>query len=224
MPCGMSLWESRKDVSSFSICNEVFDELMAHRESRMAKNDLAFATVESCRKILDDIRRPEIGEEIFEQVRYSRLVEIADARHATKKTYDNVISPLRCALEHGYRDHPEKHNRAAGLKGFRIAKKDRPAVDPLTFAKPESLIAATREDRGEARANYDEFRLFTGLQPSEQIALLVSDCDLSQGKISVTKARSLGAVETHPAAPEGALPRSLQRAALIREMESDDRQ
>lgn len=28
-------------------CNDVFDEFMAHCESRMAKNDLAFATVDS---------------------------------------------------------------------------------------------------------------------------------------------------------------------------------
>lgn len=42
---------------------------------------------------------------------------------------------------------------------------------------------------GEAQGNYDELRLFTGLRPSEQIALLVSDCDVGQGKIRVTKAR-----------------------------------
>ncbi len=30
-------------------------------------------------------------------------------------------------------------------------------------------------DWGEAMGNYDEFRFFTGLRPSEQIALLVSD-------------------------------------------------
>jgi integrase len=35
---------------------------------------------------------------------------------------------------------------------------------------------------------YDEFRFFTGLRPSEQIALMLSDIDLKQGVVSVNKA------------------------------------
>ena len=60
---------------------------------------------------------------------------------------------------------------------------------PFTIAEAEALIAAIHRDWGEAQGNYDEFRFFTGLRPSEQIALQVSDCDLSQAKINVTKAR-----------------------------------
>jgi integrase len=162
---------------------------MQHCESRMAKNDLAFATFDSYRKILNAVWRPKIGEELFEKIKYSTLVKIADAGKLSKKTYNNIISPLRCAFEYGYRDHPEKHNPAAGLKGFRITKKDRPVVDPFTIEEAGLLIEAIHRDWGEAQANYDEFRFFTGLRPSEQIALLVSDCDVAQGKISVTKAR-----------------------------------
>jgi integrase len=170
-------------------CNDLFDEFIKRCESRMAKNDLAFATLDSYRKILDSIWRPEIGMQGFESVKYSTMVKIADARSISKKTYNNIISPLRCAFDYGYRDHPEKHNPATGLKGFRITKKDRPVVDPFTVEEAEALIAAINRDWGEAQGNYDEFRFFTGLRPSEQIALRVTDCDLVQGKISVTKAR-----------------------------------
>jgi hypothetical protein len=52
----------------------------------------------------------------------------------------------------------------------------------------ESLIAKLRADWGEAIGNYDEFRFFTGLRPSEQIALLVTDYDARSGVLSVTKA------------------------------------
>jgi integrase len=177
------------DARGAHTCNDIFDEFMTHCESRMSKNDLAFATYESYRKILDCIWRPAIGATLFDRVKYSDLVKIADARKLSKKTYNNIISPLRCAFEHGYRDHPEKFNPASGLKGFRITKKDRPAVDPFSIEEAEALIAALHRDWGEAQGNYDEFRFFTGLRPSEQIALLVSDCDVGQGKISVTKAR-----------------------------------
>jgi integrase len=170
-------------------CNEVFDEFMTHCESRLAKNDLAFATVDGYRKILNHLWRPKIGTEVFEKVKYSVLVKIIDARELRKKTYNNVVSTVRCAFEYGYRDHPEMHNPASGLKCFRISKKDRPVIDPFTIQEAEALIAAIHKDWGEAQGNYDEFRFFTGLRPSEQIALLVSDCDVGQGKVSVTKAR-----------------------------------
>jgi integrase len=49
----------------------------------------------------------------------------------------------------------------------------------------ETLIAAIHRDWG----NYDEFRFFTGLRPSEEIALVLSDLDLVNGLISVNKAR-----------------------------------
>jgi len=181
--------EELGDARGARTCNEVFDEFMAHCESRLAKSDLAFATLDSYRKILDAVWRPKIGADLFERVKYSTLVKIADARKLKKKTYNNIVSPVRCAFEYGYRDHPEKHNPASGLKGFRITKKDRPVIDPFTIQEAEALITAIHRDWGEAQVNYDEFRFFTGLRPSEQIALLVSDCDIAQGKISVNKAR-----------------------------------
>jgi integrase len=138
---------------------------------------------------VDHVWRPKIGTEIFVKVKYSVLVKIVDAKKLKKKTYNNIVSTVRCAFDYGYRDHPEMHNPASGLKCFRISKKDRPVIDPFTIQEAETLIAAIHRDWGEAQGNYDEFRFFTGLRPSEQIALLVSDCDVRQGKLSVTKAR-----------------------------------
>jgi len=171
-------------------CNQVFDEFMAHNEARMSKTDLAFATVESYRKILESTWRPVIGNQIFEEVKYSTLAKIVDAKlEISKKTHNNVVSVIRCAFEYGYRDHPGKSNPASSLKCFRLTKKDRPAPDPFSIYEAEALIAAIHRDWGEAQGNYDEFRFFTGLRPSEQIALLVQDCDLTQAKLKVTKAR-----------------------------------
>lgn len=55
-----------------------------------------------------------------------------------------------------------------------MPRKDRIRPDPFRIDEAEQLIAAIRQDWCEAQANYDEFRLFTGLRPSEQIALTVS--------------------------------------------------
>jgi integrase len=73
-----------------------------------------------------------------------------------------------------------------------MGKKDRPAVDPFSIQDAEVLIAAIHRDWGEVQGNYDEFRFFTGLRLSEQLALVVSDFEPVHGTLSVTKARVAG--------------------------------
>jgi integrase len=152
-------------------------------------NDMAFATVDGYRKILEHVWSPEIGASPLEDVRYSELLAIAGDHAATKKSYNNIISCLRCAFEYGYNDTPLAPNPARALKCMRIMKKDQPVIDPFSVEEAEHLIAGIHRDWGEAQGNYDEFRFCTGLRPSEQIALLVTDCDLNAATINVTKAR-----------------------------------
>jgi integrase len=173
-------------------CDEIFNAFLKHCEARVARRDLAFVTYNGYRKLLAQIWRPEIGDEIFRDVRYSRLAEIADGHTDwSKKTYNNAISTIRCAFDFGYRDHPEKPNPAKALTCLRIAKKDRRPVDPFTLDEAQALIAGLHTDWGDAIGNYDEFRFVTGLRPSEEIALLITDYDRDRRELHVTKARVL---------------------------------
>jgi integrase len=61
-------------------CNDVFDDFLRHTESRVSKGDLAFATLQGYRKILEAVWRPKIGHEFFDDVRYSTLVKIVDRK------------------------------------------------------------------------------------------------------------------------------------------------
>jgi integrase len=169
-------------------CAHVFDAFLAHCEARVAKDDLATVTLTSYRKILNGIWRPKIGTDRFLNVRYSTLVAIADDGNWHKKAYYNAISVLRRAFKFGYCDYPEKYNPICRLKSARISKRGRIKIDPFTIEDAETLIAAIHRDWGEAQGNYDEFRFFTGMRPSEQIALLVGDFDVARGTLSVTKA------------------------------------
>ena len=173
-------------------CDQVFGEYLDHCSARVARHDLAPVTLNSYRKILDGIWRPELGPLRFLDVRYSQLVRIADRAEWNKKTHNNVLSVLRRAFKFGYCDHPEEHDPTRQLKGARIQQKDRPCIDPFTLDEAEVLIAALRCDWGDAQANYDEFRLFSGLRPSEQIALHVGDHDAARGTLDITKARVNG--------------------------------
>jgi integrase len=184
-----------KEVPGASVprtCDVVFDAFIKHCESRVAKKDMAFVTLYGYKNILDGVWRPAIGKILFESVRYSDLLRTVDHQPWSKETYNKAISVVRCAFEFGYRDVPERPNPAAWLKSLRITRKDRAPIAPFTATEAEILILALHRDWGEAQGNYDEFRFFTGLRPSEQIALLVSDCDLVAGKINVTKARVMG--------------------------------
>lgn len=173
-------------------CGEVFDDFLRHEEARMARGDLAPVTVASHRKILNHVWRPHLADLPFLGVRYSTLVEIADGYPCNKKTYNNAISALRRAFNFGYLDYPERRDPAASLKCARLGKKDRPAIDPFSIQDAEVLIAAIHHDWGEGQGSYDELRFFTGLRPSEAIALVVSDYDFAHGVLSVTKARVVG--------------------------------
>jgi integrase len=179
-------------VSKFQLCSEVFDLYLAHCEARLRRGDMAVATVNSYRKILDGIWRPRIGHLVFQKIRYSSLIAIADSHQWSKKTYNNSISALKRAFDFGYRDRALLENPARHLRCVRLRKSDRPKIDPFSVHDAETLIAAIHRDWGEAQGNYDEFRFFTGLRPSEEIALVLSDLDLVNGVVSVNKARVHG--------------------------------
>jgi integrase len=180
------------DPSQVRTCDQVFDQFIEHCESRFRRDDMAWATVSGYRRILNALRRPQIGTLPFLRVDYATLARVADAYRCSRKTYNNAISVLRRAFEFAYRNHPYHMNPARGLRGCRMARKDRIRPDPFTIDEAETLIDAIREDWGEAQANYDEFRFFAGLRPSEQIALTVSDFDAGRGTLRVNKARVAG--------------------------------
>jgi len=179
-------------TAAVQTCNDVFDAFLAHCEARFTRGDMAAVTLGSYRRVLNRVWRPALGNSLFHRVSYSRLVAIADSKPWSKKTYNNAISVLRQAFDFGHGNHPERHNPARSLRSARLRKADRPRIDPFCMQDAETLIAAIHRDWGAAQGNYDEFRLFTGMRPSEEIALVLSDIDLINGTVSVNKARVAG--------------------------------
>ncbi len=153
---------------------------------------MASSTLAGYRKILDSIWRPAVGTVQLLCVRHSTLLNVVSRETWIKKTYNNSISALRRAFAFGYRNHPETFNPACALKGIRLGPRDRPKPDPFRIFEAEALIAGIHRDWGEAQGNYDEFRFFTGLRPSEEIALQVQDYDAAFGTLAISKACVMG--------------------------------
>jgi hypothetical protein len=132
-------WQKVVPHSAYRTSNQVFDQYLAHCESRLARNDLSFATVRGYRKALDSVWRPPLGSLPFLKIQYSMLLRIAISYKGwNKKTYNNKISALRRAFEFGYRDHlclpttrTQRHDLVAhlcGVDGGRVGKRHR--ADP----------------------------------------------------------------------------------------------
>ncbi len=177
-----------------AVCKDYIATLRARRE-------LAFATVESYRKVLRnrvedhiDADGQRLGERIFAEVSFSDLNRIATMHEGSKKTFNNVVSVIRGAWHHGYKDLPDSRDPALGLEGVRIPKKEQPRPDPFPIDEAEVVVAAIRKGWGELQGNYDEFRFFGGggLRPSEEIAVEWTDMDFSRGELAVNKARVMG--------------------------------
>jgi integrase len=162
----------------------------AHPVSERAVTSLTRSWITAC-PFSGRVWRAAVGQRNFLHVTHSELVKIADSRIWSRKTYNNAISALRVAFEFGFRDHPQYHNPASKLKCIRTRKRDR-VIDPFRIDEAVRLIAAIRQDWGEAQENYDEFRFFTGLRPSEEIALLVCDYDPVNETLRISKARVSG--------------------------------
>lgn len=142
--------EVKSEQAKQLTCNDVFDAFIAHCEMRVAMNDMAYSTLDGYRDILDAVWRPKIGADPFEEIVYSRLAGIVARHTQNKKTYNNIVSVVRCAFSFGYKDHPEKHNPASGLNTLRITKKDRPPIDPFTIQEGELIIAESHAEFGPA--------------------------------------------------------------------------
>jgi hypothetical protein len=63
----------------------------------MAKNDLAFATVDGYRKILKQVWRPAIGDEMFEKIRYSRIAKTPTATNGARRPTTTPLPAITCA-------------------------------------------------------------------------------------------------------------------------------
>ena len=108
----------------------------------------------------------------------------------TAKSYNNAISPFRMVLAKAWEWKKTSENLAAAVKNRK--RKNKPEPDPLSVQEVESVLAKMRERYDEQVPNYFEFAFFTGLRPSELIALTWSSVDFSMRSVRVQEARVRG--------------------------------
>ena len=101
---------------------------------------------------------------------------------ANPKTFNNSATVLRQVLEYGYK---AKLLREPLFEAVEMRKHQSPGPDPFTIDELEAILAALPD--GPPR-NYFEVAFFTGLRPSELIALRWSKVDKKTGYMKVDAA------------------------------------
>jgi integrase len=150
------------------------------------KSELAYSTHESYRKILDSFWKPKIGSKIINDIKYSDLTSELNKHPVGKKTRNNIVSVVRGVFNFAMHDHLITESPADNLKTLKVQKSP---PDPYSVEDAEYLLEGLREDAGNWIGNYFEFCFFSGLRPSETIALQWKDADRQKGVILVSKAR-----------------------------------
>ncbi|RKJ96664.1 tyrosine-type recombinase/integrase [Alicycliphilus denitrificans] len=102
------------------------------------------------------------------------------------KTFNNVASVLSMVLEYG---HNAKFIAEPLHLQVTMRKYQKPGPDPFTLEEVEHLLSKFRSDR--ARGYY-EFAFFSGLRPSEILALRWGNVDLRAGTVLVDAALTRG--------------------------------
>jgi integrase len=119
----------------------------------------------------------------------SAELHMATLTKISGKTHNNVLAVGRLvlakAVEHG-------HLAANPLAHIKPRRHQRPAPDPLTPDEVTAVLDYARRHYPEGVANYWETALFTGLRPSEAIAVTWPNLDTRTRTLRVTAARVRG--------------------------------
>lgn len=154
--------------------------------------ELEHSSMIGYRRIVDNILIPKCGTvrlRDFDRIALKDLVATFPDDISAKRI-NNVLGPLRGALDEAVADGLIATNPATGFRVKRRAKANaRDEVDPFTPAEVRAILAACSEPQVR---NYCQFNFATGLRTSEMIGLCWSDVDFAAGTVRIRRAWVMG--------------------------------
>lgn len=145
------------------------------------------ATRQEYKKALNNYWLPELGDTPLSELAPSSVrALVASTPFASTKTKNNALIPLRGVLRAAYLDEITHKD----LSGFVVGERHQKAPpDPFT---PEERDLICEHFAGRHLEAYFRFMFWTGLRPSEALALRWGDVDFQSGYVRVDKAQSKG--------------------------------
>lgn len=169
---------ARKDAASLSFA-QVIDEWLTVKAPA-----IAHSTLHHYRQSLGSYHFDTWRARRMDQLDYRALMALMAAMPPNGKTFNNLASVLSQVLEYAHR---AKLLKEPLHEHIEMRKHQKPGPDPLTLAEVEIVLGKMKNPQ--ARTFY-EFAFFSGLRPSEQIALRWAQVDLRAGTVTVDKAHT----------------------------------
>lgn len=129
-----------------------------------------------------------IGDDPIDDIQYSSIAALANAQGWGAKNRNNMLIPLRRVMETAFLDGVIDTNPAERVKNGRVQKEP---PDPLTAEEVDAVLDHMRKYDAQI-VNLFEFSFFTGMRPSEVIALRWGDIDNTRRLARVKRARTFG--------------------------------
>lgn len=129
-----------------------------------------------------------IGDEPIENIQYSTIAALANSQGWGAKNRNNMLIPLRGVLETAFLDGVIDSSPADRIKNAKVQKEP---PDPLTAEEVDAVLNHMQKYDPQI-VNVIEFAFFTGMRPSEVIALRWGDIDYTRRLARVQRARTFG--------------------------------
>jgi integrase len=138
---------------------------------------------------------PELKDRMIASIKYSELLEIvSDYPWKTNKTRNNALIPLRGVFKLATKDSVMSSSPADEIGN---GKHQNPEAEPLLVQEMELVLDWIAANRHETWHNYFEYALFSGLRPSEQIALQWDNVDFNRGYVRIEQTKIKGVLRNH---------------------------
>ncbi|NNM68052.1 MAG: DUF3596 domain-containing protein [Spirochaetales bacterium] len=128
----------------------------------------------------------KIGTMPIRNIKYSLLAGLANSQSWGPKTRNNMLTPLRQVFDLAFLDGVIETNPTERIKNSKVQKEP---PDPLTALEVEKVLDYLKRYPQQV-GNYFRWAFFTGLRPSESIALKWGDVDWSRGLVRVCRAKT----------------------------------
>ncbi len=179
-------------------------------------SEKAAATREDYRKILNRVWLPALRDRPIASIRYSDLLAVlSDYPAMTGKTRNNNLIPLRGVFALAKKDHAINDDPAAELENSKVQV---PEPDPFELHEVEQILADLAAHTPAPVVNYFTAAFFTGIRPSELIAIRWADVDFNRRAVRVQRAivRGKAKATTKTTARYSAIQRPISRGPTFR--------
>ncbi len=147
----------------------------------------AATTLSEYENLLNSRWRPLYGNRPIAEITYEELaLDVAEFPRMAAKTFNNVMTPARQVWALAFKMKKVPENITLEIES---RKGQEPEPDPLLMSEVLQVIEHVDKYYGGAWRNYFELAFFTGVRPSEQIALQWTRVDLSREQIRIDQAR-----------------------------------